>query len=109
MVMWRAGGDGFVRGTTGGLLRDPLNNVDGQWQSLTNISGADARRDFFGQDPRILETVSHLSDEALGAMRRGGHSFRKVHAAYQRATELAGQGKPVVVLAHTVKGWQLGE
>jgi pyruvate dehydrogenase E1 component len=109
-VIWGPEWDGVFARDTEGVLRDALNKVvDGQWQSLTNISGADARRDFFGQDPRILETVSHLSDEALGAMRRGGHSFRKVHAAYQRAIELAGQGKPVVVLAHTVKGWQLGE
>ncbi len=55
----------------------------------------------------MLELVSHLSDEQVGRLRRGGHSSRKVYAGYQRA--LGTKGRPSVVLAHTVKGWGLGE
>src|SRR5206468_4142713 len=40
-------------------------------------------------------------------LRRGGHSFRKLYAAYKAAVEF--EGKPTAILAHTVKGWTLGE
>ena len=39
-------------------------------------------------------------------LRRGGHDYRKVYAAYKAATEH--QGAPTVILAKTVKGWTLG-
>src|SRR4029077_19503644 len=39
-------------------------------------------------------------------LRRGGHDYRKVYAAYEAA--LAYKGAPTVILAKTVKGWTLG-
>ncbi|MFZ5890369.1 MAG: pyruvate dehydrogenase (acetyl-transferring), homodimeric type [Myxococcota bacterium] len=109
-VIWGPEWDGVFARDTDGVLREALNNVvDGQWQRLTTATGDVVRKEFFAKDPRLLETVSHLSDEQLGKLRRGGHSQRKVYAAFKRASELAGQGKPVVVLAHTVKGWLLGQ
>jgi pyruvate dehydrogenase E1 component len=46
-----------------------------------------------------------MSDEDLWRLRRGGHDYHKVYAAYARAVEL--KGAPVVILAKTVKGWGL--
>jgi pyruvate dehydrogenase E1 component len=40
-------------------------------------------------------------------LRRGGHDPRKVYNAYKRAVETTGQ--PTVILAHTIKGYGLGE
>ncbi|MGI8407788.1 MAG: transketolase-like TK C-terminal-containing protein, partial [Actinomycetota bacterium] len=70
-------------------------------------SGAYIRENFFGPDPRLQEIVSHLPDEILPRLRRGGHDYRKLYAAYASAVEL--KGAPVVILAKTVKGWGLGE
>ncbi|WP_460432924.1 transketolase-like TK C-terminal-containing protein, partial [Arthrobacter tumbae] len=39
-------------------------------------------------------------------LKRGGHDYRKVYAAYKAATEF--KGKPTVILAKTVKGYGLG-
>jgi pyruvate dehydrogenase E1 component len=39
-------------------------------------------------------------------LRRGGHDYRKVYAAYRVATET--REHPTAILAHTVKGWTLG-
>ena len=39
-------------------------------------------------------------------LRRGGHDYRKVYAAY--AAAVAHTGAPTVILAKTVKGWTLG-
>ena len=40
-------------------------------------------------------------------LQRGGHDPRKVYNAYKAAVETKGQ--PTVILAHTVKGYGLGE
>src|SRR4029450_4351313 len=61
---------------------------------------------FFGPDPRLRKLVEHLSDDDLAKLRRGGHDYRKVYAAYKAATEY--KGAPTVILAKTVKGWTLG-
>jgi pyruvate dehydrogenase complex dehydrogenase (E1) component len=50
--------------------------------------------------------VSHLSDDEIRNLSRGGHDYRKVYAAFKAATEHVGQ--PTVILAHTIKGWTLG-
>jgi pyruvate dehydrogenase E1 component len=70
-------------------------------------SGAYIREHFFGPDPRLRELVAHLPDEALRGLRRGGHDYRKLHAAYRVAVEH--RGAPTVILAKTVKGWTLGD
>src|SRR4029079_17964736 len=50
--------------------------------------------------------VEHLSDDQVKALRRGGHDYRKLYAAYRAAADHP--GSPTVILAHTVKGWTLG-
>jgi len=68
--------------------------------------GAYIREHFFGPDKRLRALVEHLSDDDLTKLRRGGHDYRKVYAAYAAAVEH--RGAPVVILAKTVKGWTLG-
>ncbi|MEU3333360.1 pyruvate dehydrogenase (acetyl-transferring), homodimeric type, partial [Glutamicibacter creatinolyticus] len=46
------------------------------------------------------------SDDEIWNLKRGGHDYHKVYAAYKAATEF--KGKPTVVLAKTVKGYGLG-
>jgi pyruvate dehydrogenase E1 component len=53
-----------------------------------------------------LKLVEGLSDDQIKRLRRGGHDYRKVYAAY--AAAVAHKGSPTVILAHTVKGWTLG-
>jgi pyruvate dehydrogenase E1 component len=50
--------------------------------------------------------VENLSDDQIKKLRRGGHDYKKVYAAY--AAAVAHKGQPTVILAHTVKGWTLG-
>jgi pyruvate dehydrogenase E1 component len=50
--------------------------------------------------------VADLSDDQIWNLKRGGHDYRKVYAAYKAATEF--KGKPTVILAKTVKGYGLG-
>jgi len=90
-----------------GALVDRLNEtVDGDWQQYQIQNGAYVRENFFGHDPRLLKMVEHLSDDDLKHLRRGGHDYKKIYAAYSAAT--ATTGRPTVILAKTVKGWTLG-
>jgi pyruvate dehydrogenase E1 component len=90
------------------VLVNAMNTTpDGQFQTYTVESGAYTRESFFGSDPRLLKMVEHLSDDQIRHLPRGGHDYRKVYAAFKSATEHVGQ--PTVILAHTIKGWTLGE
>jgi pyruvate dehydrogenase E1 component len=106
-VMWGREWDPLLAGDSDGLLRRRLNELlDGHFQKLRAQGGAYIRKHLFGGDARLLDLVSHLTDEQMGRLRRGGHDRRKVHAAYRAAVEH--KGRPTVILAHTVKGWELG-
>jgi len=107
-VVWGPEWDDLLARDHEGLLRDRLNElVDGQWQKYVTMPGSYTRQHVWGSDPRLLKLVEHLTDEQIRKLRRGGHSYRKIFAAYDRATR--NQGAPTVILAHTVKGWALGE
>ncbi|MBI1799072.1 MAG: pyruvate dehydrogenase (acetyl-transferring), homodimeric type [Candidatus Eisenbacteria bacterium] len=106
-VIWGSEWDELLSQDWDGALVDRMNEtVDGDWQKYAVESGAYVREHFFGADPRLLKMVEHLSDDQLKHLRRGGHDYRKVYAAYSAAT--AATGRPTVILAHTVKGWTLG-
>ena len=56
--------------------------------------------------PQTKDLVADLTDDQIWNLKRGGHDYRKVYAAYKAATEF--KGKPTVILAKTVKGYGLG-
>ncbi|MFT5089111.1 MAG: pyruvate dehydrogenase E1 component, partial [Planctomycetota bacterium] len=107
-VVWGDDWDPILANDTDGLLAQRMGEVvDGQYQKYTVSDGAFIRKDFFGKDERILDLVSHLSDDQIEKMRRGGHDPEKVYAAYKAATE--NPGAPTVILAKTIKGYGMGE
>ncbi len=106
-VVWAREWDELLARDVDGVLVEQMNNtLDGEFQKYSVAGGAYIREHFFGPDPRLRKLVEHLSDDDLAKLRRGGHDYRKVYAAYKAATEST--GAPTVILAHTVKGWTLG-
>jgi pyruvate dehydrogenase E1 component len=106
-VIWAREWDNLLARDVDGVLVEQMNNtVDGEFQKFSVAGGAYIREHFFGPDPRLRKLVEHLTDDDLAKLRRGGHDYRKVFAAYKAATEST--GAPTVILAHTVKGWTLG-
>ncbi len=99
--------DLLARDTTGLLVKRMGEAVDGEFQTYVTRDGAYIRKNFFGKYPELLDLVSHLSDEELFKLHRGGHDPRKVYNAFKDAVEFT--GRPTVVLAHTIKGYGLGE
>ncbi|MBI2896508.1 MAG: pyruvate dehydrogenase (acetyl-transferring), homodimeric type [Deltaproteobacteria bacterium] len=107
-VIWSRRWDPLLARDTHGLLVKRMNEVcDGDFQKYATEPGSYTRSHFFGADPRLLELVADLSDADIRRLRRGGHDMRKIYAAYKAAVEH--RGRPTVILAHTVKGWALGE
>ncbi len=107
-VIWGDDWDPLLTSDRGDLLaKRMMEVVDGEYQKYTVSDGAYIREHFFGKSPELLDLVSHLSDEKLTRMRRGGHDPEKVYAAYKAAVET--EGRPTVILAKTIKGYGLGE
>ncbi|MFV2063088.1 MAG: pyruvate dehydrogenase (acetyl-transferring), homodimeric type [Chloroflexota bacterium] len=107
-VIWGREWDELLARDADGVLVQRMGEVvDGAFQKYSVESGAYTREHFFGTDPRLLALVEHLSDDDIKSLRRGGHDYRKLYAAYQAA--LDHEGAPTVILTHTVKGWTLGE
>ena len=105
-VIWGREWDALLAKDYEGALVEIMNDtVDGEWQHYALETGAYIRQHFFGKDPRTLAMVENLSDEQLRGLRRGGHDYRKVYAAYAAATQH--KGRPTVILAKTVKGWTI--
>jgi len=89
------------------LLKRFAETVDGKYQTLGARDGAYNIKNFFGEDPEVLELVSHMSDEDIDALKRGGHDLEKLYAAYNQAIHT--KGKPSVILAKTKKGYGMGK
>ncbi|MDA7978357.1 MAG: pyruvate dehydrogenase (acetyl-transferring), homodimeric type [Pirellulales bacterium] len=106
-VIWGGDWDPLLdRDESGQLAKRMEETVDGQYQKYVVSPGSYIRENFFGKYPELLDMVSHLSDEALVRLNRGGHDPDKVYAAYKAAIE---SDRPTVILAKTIKGYGLGE
>jgi pyruvate dehydrogenase E1 component len=106
-VLWGSDWDAlFARDTHHALLRQFAATVDGQYQTLGANDGAYNQSHFFGLDPELRALVAHMTLEEIDALKRGGHDFRKLHAALRASR--AHEGQPTVVLAKTKKGYGMG-
>ncbi|MDO5746949.1 MAG: pyruvate dehydrogenase (acetyl-transferring), homodimeric type [Actinomycetaceae bacterium] len=107
-VIWGRGWDRLLAADKDHALVHVMDEcLDGDYQTFKANDGAYVREHFFGRDPRTKEMVKDWTDEEIWNLRRGGHDYRKVYAAYKAALDHTGQ--PTVVLAHTIKGYELGE
>ena len=106
-VLWGSDWDAlFARDTKHVLLRALSRTVDGQYQTLGAKDGAYNIEHFFRQDPEVQKLVAHMSEAEIDALKRGGHDFRKLYAAFAAAK--AHKGRPTVILAKTKKGFGMG-
>jgi len=101
-VVWNDAMHALLRTDHGARLRDVLaTTVDGQWQRLA-AEGRDALHAHLASgDDALADDI-----ERVGPVTRGGHDWAALTAAFQAACDEA--ERPVVILAHTVKGHLLG-
>jgi pyruvate dehydrogenase E1 component len=106
-LVWGSDWDGlFARDSTGALLKAFAQTVDGQMQTFAAKNGRYNRDNFFGQNEDLKRLAQGMTDEQIDRLKRGGHDVVKIFAAYAAARAHAGQ--PVVILAHTKKGFGMG-
>ncbi len=107
-VIWGGRWDELLRKDTSGKLIQLMNEtVDGDYQTFKSKDGAYVREHFFGKYPETAALVADWTDEQIWALNRGGHDPKKVYAALKKAQETKGQ--PTVILAHTIKGYGMGD
>ncbi len=106
-VVWGREWDPLLAQDREGALVNLMNQTpDGDYQTFKSEDGAYVRENFFGRDPRTAALVADWSDDQVWNLKRGGHDYQKLYAAYHSATQH--QGRPTVILAKTIKGWTLG-
>jgi pyruvate dehydrogenase E1 component len=106
-VVWGREWDPLLAQDREGALVNLMNTtLDGDYQTYKAESGQYVRDNFFGRDPRTAAMVASWSNDQVWGLKRGGHDYRKLFAAYTAAMQA--NGKPTVILAKTVKGWTLG-
>lgn len=106
-VIWGREWDVLLNADKDRALVNLMNETrDGDYQTYKANDGAFVREHFFGRDPRTKQLVEKMTDDEIWALKRGGHDYRKLYAAYAAARSHTGQ--PTVILAHTIKGYGLG-
>ena len=107
-IVWGSDWDSLYDKDEEGLLIKRLNElVDGESLKYVVEGGSYIREHFWGKYPELLKLVETYTDDELWQFRVGGHDPAKVYAAYFEAVNHIGQ--PTVILAHTIKGYGLGE
>ncbi|HLW91473.1 MAG TPA: alpha-ketoglutarate dehydrogenase [Roseiarcus sp.] len=106
-VLWGSEWDQlFERDKNHALLRRFAATVDGKYQTLGAKDGAYNLAHFFEEDQESRALVAHMSDRDIDALKRGGHDFRKLYAAFEAARTTT--GRPTAILAKTKKGYGMG-
>ena len=106
-VVWSRDWDPLLAQDREGALVKIMNEtLDGDYQTFKAESGGYIRENFFGRDPRTAAMVADWSDEKIWNLKRGGHDYKKLFAAYTASVQH--NGRPTVILAKTIKGWTLG-
>lgn len=106
-VLWGSDWDKlFAKDTSGKLTQLMMEVVDGDYLTFKSKDGAYIREHFFGRYPETAALVADMTDDEIWALRRGAHDSEKLYAAYAKAQNAT---KPVVILAHQVKGYKIPE
>lgn len=103
-VIWSGEWDTLLAIDHDGVLQARMEKaVDGDYQMYSVSSGTEVRTHWNSNDSRLSDIMRVLSDEEVRGIKRGGHDYRKVFAAFDRAMQ--SDGRPTAVLIKTIKGY----
>ncbi|MEM6701002.1 MAG: pyruvate dehydrogenase (acetyl-transferring), homodimeric type, partial [Bacteroidota bacterium] len=80
--------------------------LDGDYQLYSVLPGDQVREHWVKDNPALEAMMQSLSDEEIRTIKRGGHDYKKIYAAFQKAARP--NGKPSVILMKTIKGYGMG-
>ncbi|MFI4846904.1 MAG: pyruvate dehydrogenase (acetyl-transferring), homodimeric type [Candidatus Makana argininalis] len=96
----------FKKDNSKKLIKLVNETLDGDYQTLKSKDGSYIRKNFFGKYYETKKLVENMSDNEIFNLNRGGHDFKKIYAAIHKANNI--MYKPVVILFHTIKGYNMG-
>jgi pyruvate dehydrogenase E1 component len=103
-VIWSGEWDPLFAIDDEGVLQERMEQaVDGDYQMYSVATAEEVRQHWVGDNDKLGEIMSILSDEEIRVIRRGGHDHRKIFAAFQQATQSS--DRPTVILIKTIKGY----
>ncbi|WWP00489.1 MAG: pyruvate dehydrogenase (acetyl-transferring), homodimeric type [Candidatus Dasytiphilus stammeri] len=107
-IIWGGKWDKLLSNDTSGKLIKLMNETrDGDYQNFKSKNGAYVRKHFFGKYTETQALVKNMTDDEIWELNRGGHDPQKIYNALKKASETKNQ--PVVILAHTIKGYGMGD
>ncbi|MEO1485619.1 MAG: pyruvate dehydrogenase (acetyl-transferring), homodimeric type [Bacteroidota bacterium] len=106
-VIWGSEWDALLQRDSKGILVDRMNRaLDGDYQMYSVLPGDQVREHWVKDNPELEELMRSLSDEEIRTIKRGGHDYKKIFAAFQKAAKP--NGRPSVILMKTIKGYGMG-
>ena len=106
-VIWGREWDTLLHADRDGALVNLMNTTpDGDYQTYRRTTARTSATTSSAATRGPSKLVENMTDDEIWHLRRGGHDYRKVYAAYPAATQHKGQ--PTVILAKTIKGFGLG-
>ena len=107
-VIWGSEWDALLERDKNGILVDRMNNaLDGDYQMYSVLPGKEVREHWVQDNPELETLMQSLSDEEIKTIKRGGHDYKKIFAAFDKASKP--NGKPSVILMKTLKGYGMGD
>lgn len=107
-VIWGSEWDALLERDQKGILVDRMNKaLDGDYQMYSVLPGDEVRQHWIKDNPELEKLMHSLSDEEVRTIKRGGHDYKKIYAAFDKAAKP--NGKPSVILMKTLKGYGMGD
>ena len=107
-VIWGSEWDALLERDKKGILVDRMNKaLDGDYQMYSVLPGKEVREHWVQENPELDMLMQSLSDEEIKTIKRGGHDYKKIFAAFDKAAKP--NGKPSVILMKTLKGYGMGD
>lgn len=107
-VIWGSEWDALLERDQTGILVDRMNKaLDGDYQMYSVLPGDEVRKHWVKDNPELESLMHSLSDEEIRTIKRGGHDYKKIYAAFDKAAKP--NGKPSVILMKTLKGYGMGD
>lgn len=107
-IIWGDKWDKLISKDKSGKLLQLMNEtVDGDYQNFRSRDGQYIRENFFGKHKETLDLVKNMTNQEIWELNHGGHDIKKIYSALKKAHTI--KEKPVVILAHTIKGYGLGK
>ncbi len=106
-VIWGSEWDALLERDHKGILVDRMEQaLDGDYQMYSVLDGEKVREHWVKDNAELEGMMRSLTDEEIRTIKRGGHDYKKIYAAFQKAARP--NGKPSVILMKTIKGYGMG-